>query len=253
MRDVMKALQEHAQAVVKAGYKSEEILGVFCYGSQNYGFADEHSDVDSKAIIIPKFYDLCFLPPVSKEIHLENGEHCEVKDIREIIKMFCKQNLNFVEILFTEYCYINPEYEALWNFYFKQHGERIAHYNPMQTVMSICGQAMHTLKQNPTDGKKFADGLRMYNFLTEYLHDKPYAEAMKVPEKGWKEHVMHYKRGRLTPTERETEILVGSFRQLRDSYKDQGIMDTEIATVMREGVMSLIARRNNLPLSAILE
>lgn len=252
MRNIMEAVQEHLQAVIDAGFAPESIVGVFCYGSQNYNFHDEHSDVDTKAIIIPTMKELCFSKPVSREIHLTNGEHCEVKDIREIVNMFRKQNLNFIEILFTPYCYVNPNYQELWRFYFTKYAERIAHYNPRQTVMSICGQAIHTLKQNPADGKKYADGLRMYRFLDEYLKGKSYIEAMTMPDNPWREHVMDFKRGRLAPIDVESEALADSFRKLKDSYSDNDTIDEDISYIMNEGAMCLIAVRNHLPIAAFL-
>lgn len=53
MRNIEEALQEHKQAVLAAGYTEKQILGIFVYGSQNYGTATENSDVDTKAVIIP--------------------------------------------------------------------------------------------------------------------------------------------------------------------------------------------------------
>ena len=101
MRNIQQALEEHKTAVLKK-YPKDKLLGVFLYGSQNYGTSTENSDVDTKAILIPSFGDLILREPVSKEIHLANNEHCEVKDIRELVKMFKKQNINFLEILYTD-------------------------------------------------------------------------------------------------------------------------------------------------------
>ena len=108
MRKWEDALKEHKQAILDKGYKEEQLLGIFLYGSQNYGCETEESDVDTKAIYIPTFEELCFDDPVSKEIQLKNDEHCEIKDIREMVKNFQKQNINFLEILFTDKCINRP-------------------------------------------------------------------------------------------------------------------------------------------------
>ena len=79
MRKWEDALKEHKQAILDKGYKEEQLLGIFLYGSQNYGCETEESDIDTKAIYIPTFEELCFDNPVSKEIQLKNGEHCEIK------------------------------------------------------------------------------------------------------------------------------------------------------------------------------
>lgn len=89
-----------------------EVLGVFMVGSQNYELDIENSDIDTKAIVIPKINDIVLnKQPESRLIVLENSEHIEVKDIREMFKCLLKQNINFLEILFSKSSYINPECE----------------------------------------------------------------------------------------------------------------------------------------------
>lgn len=76
----MKRLQEHLDYVIDLGYNEDRILGIFLYGSQNYGFATETSNVDSKVFILPSFSDLCLNTSLlSKEIHYKNGEHIDLK------------------------------------------------------------------------------------------------------------------------------------------------------------------------------
>ena len=111
----IERLKEHMQEVINRGYDEERILGIFLYGSQNYGFATEKSDVDSRVIIFPTFEEFCLQKDwVSKTIELENGEHIDIKDIRLMHDCFRKQNINFIEILFTKYRYLNPEYKSLY-------------------------------------------------------------------------------------------------------------------------------------------
>ena len=50
---ILKRLQEHWDYAVRQGVDPDRIVGVFLYGSQNYGFANSDSDVDSKLIIVP--------------------------------------------------------------------------------------------------------------------------------------------------------------------------------------------------------
>ena len=96
MRDISVALLEHYNKA-KEKFPHTTILGVFLYGSQNYNIATEESDVDTIAILIPSFEDLVLETPISKEIRFKNGEHCVAKDIREIVKQWKKQSLNFLE------------------------------------------------------------------------------------------------------------------------------------------------------------
>ena len=116
MRNISDAIKEHYQAVIEYGIPEERILGVFLYGSQNYGCALPDSDVDTKTIFIPSLEEAVLNKQMAnREIHLANGEHCEVMDIRHLIDNFKKQNINFVEVLYTEYCYINPKLARIFH------------------------------------------------------------------------------------------------------------------------------------------
>lgn len=185
-------IEKHKQALLNWGFKKENILGIFVYGSQNYNLDTPTSDWDTKAIIIPTIDEVLFNQPVSREISVNRGndewEHCEVKDIREFVKMFEKQNINFIEILFTEYKWINPRFKDLWEKYFISHRENIARYDMNQTIKSIVGQTKHTIKQNPTNGKKIANAYRLVRFLKKYISKKySYLECITIPdsEKDW--------------------------------------------------------------------
>ena len=94
---IMERLQEHYIEALQL-YPQNRIIGVFLHGSANYGLDVENSDIDTKLILVPNLKEVCFSMPISKEYHMENDEHCEVKDIREIIKNFRKQNINCIEI-----------------------------------------------------------------------------------------------------------------------------------------------------------
>jgi predicted nucleotidyltransferase len=102
---VQSRIQEHYEEVVNMGY---EVVGVFLQGSQNYELAYEGSDIDSKAIVLPKFNDFILNKPLTSTTHVcKNNEHIDLKDIRLMFECFKKQNINFVEILFTKYYIID--------------------------------------------------------------------------------------------------------------------------------------------------
>lgn len=183
---IMKRLQEHLDYVIDLGYNEDRILGIFLYGSQNYGFATETSDVDSKVFILPSFSDLCLNTSLlSKEIHYKNGEHIDLKDFRSLRIQLMKQNINYTEILFTEYCIINPKYKDLFHKYFIASRESIARYDELRAIQSISGQLVHTLKQNPTDNKKLHNAKRLFYFLEQYVQNKPYLECIQPKEENF--------------------------------------------------------------------
>lgn len=131
-----------------------EIFGIFLYGSQNYGLATANSDIDTKMIVIPSFDELISKKPVSKTIRFPWGE-CDVKDVREMIKSYKKQNVNFIETLFTDYYCINPEYRTLYNKLVEKR-EEIAHYDEHKALDCFNGLMMQSKKRltTPTDATR---------------------------------------------------------------------------------------------------
>jgi len=247
MRNIMGALIEHKERVLQ-DYTEDQLLGVFLYGSQNYGISTENSDVDTKAILIPTVQDLVLGKPISREIHLENGEHCEVKDIREFIRMFEKQSINFIEVLFTDYCLINRKYNRIWREYFINNREEIAHMNERYTIITVCGQAIRTLKQNKTDGKKFANGLRLYRFLEKYLAGANYSEAIDVSlgDTELAKKLIDYKRGLITVDEKETDKLIDKFSHLLETVDNYDkTPNPRVVEILREGALALVTNEQN--------
>lgn len=226
MSNIKARVKEHWDYLLSIGYNEDRLLGIFAYGSMNYGFyKDGESDVDTKAIILPSFTDFCLTPQmISKEEHFED-EHIEVKDIRLYREQLMKQNINFVEVLFTEYCYINPKYEALFNKYFLENRELIASYDLNKTVKSISGQAEHTLLQDPTDNKKLYNGFRLKYFLENYLNERPYLECIQ-PKGTTKDFLFNLKFGNaeLCKSEkdkkREADRLVDYFKAMKERKFD---------------------------------
>ena len=237
MRNWDAALKEHKQALLNQGFKEENILGIFCYGSQNYNLDTETSDWDTKAIVIPSFEALILERPVALDIKVNDEEHCEIKDIREMVNMFKKQNINFIEILYTKYNWVNPYYMELWNEYFISHREEIAHFDEQKTVLSIVGQAIHTLGQNIYNGKKVANGYRLYIFLQKYLARKPYEECITL-NGDIREFLLELKRHNHVPRYHCT-FLDAALQDLREQDR-MYINNFTVEKVMEDGMIELI-------------
>ena len=104
---IQQELQKHYEEALKY-FDEEHIVGIFLQGSQNYGLDVDGSDIDTKLIVTPTFKEIVRADnPVSTTHIMDNDEHCEVKDIRDYFKIVRKQNINFVEIFFTDYYLVN--------------------------------------------------------------------------------------------------------------------------------------------------
>ena len=223
MRDIELALHEHKQKVLNELKIAEsQLLGVFLYGSQNYGLSTENSDVDTVAIVLPNEYDLYFAKPLTKELHLENGEHCVVKDIREIFNEFKKQNVNFLEILVTKYKWVNPIYDERWTMFTYTWTDAIVRYDMTRAVKSICGQGKHTLRQalnkDALDGKKAANAMKMLAYLNKYIDNYPFEECIVV-SRYEKQYIMDLKTGKKEITREDAEALIKTFEHKEAEFK----------------------------------
>lgn len=179
--EIAKTLQEYYKEL-ETHYPEGSILGIFLYGSQNYDFSTPTSDIDAKAIYIPTMEEMALLKqPISKEYHMPNGAHVELKDIRLMWQMWKKQNMNFVEILFTDYYLIHKWYIDKWQTILELN-EQIATYNMQYGIMSACYQAINTLRPKEISGKKVANAARLTDFIWKYTQGKPYKDCIKVGE-----------------------------------------------------------------------
>ena len=170
-----------------------EVFGVFLYGSQNYGTDTEKSDIDTKVIIVPDFQNLCFGEPVNKRVKTDTGE-ADIKDIREVFDLMFLQNINYLEILFTEYNYINPKYKTLYNHIFGIR-EDIARYHEESAYNTMFGMyfqaRIRLTRTTPTTEediklygyhrKSLSNMDRMCRTIEKYMKGRPYGECIYSP------------------------------------------------------------------------
>lgn len=210
-------LIEHSRDAL-AFFPSNRTVGIFLQGSQNYQLDIETSDVDTKLIVTPTFQEIAFnKKPVSTTFIRSNDEHIDFKDIRLMIECFKKQNLNFLEILFTRYHFCNPLYMREWQRLVNER-ERIARYNPYQTVKSMKGIAMEKfhalehpypskieiLKKYGFDPKQLHHLLRVEDYLERYIAGEAYEDCLVPRDPSYLKAV---KRGNYTLEEARKEAI----------------------------------------------
>lgn len=164
---IMEKMTQHLEYVESLGV---EWVGLFLQGSQNYGLDTENSDVDTKAIVLPSLEQLAFnKKPLSYTHVMEDNSHCDVKDLRLYFDCFKKGNVNFVEILFTDYFILNPKYMGLWN-ELCEYRENIARYNRWATLNAMLGMMREKRKQlfNPSEGQ--AEEIERHGYARKQLH-----------------------------------------------------------------------------------
>lgn len=217
---IQNRVEEHLNTIVDTGkYWQYPYLVCAANGSMNYNLWDEESDVDTKLLMIPTAYDL-FLDKkhLNKVEIMDNGEHCTVKDFRDYFKIIYKANINFLEILCTEYYVVNPQYKIYWE-YLRKHCDDIANLNPQKLIFSSLGMAMEKAKKICHDSpanheliekygyvaKELQHIMRLYLFVKRYLVDgAPFSQAIWVDgydsfgkESMYRDEMMDIKRYRI--------------------------------------------------------
>jgi predicted nucleotidyltransferase len=191
---IMARLNEHYKEA-KTLIDESRIVALCLQGSQNYGLDYAGSDIDTKLIIVPSFEDIVFnRRPMSTTHVRHNNEHIDIKDFRLYRQCFEKQNLNFLEILFTPYKIVNPQYEQWWN-RLVENREAIAHYDIHRAIKSMKGIAMekyHAMEHKyPSkvdiiekygyDSKQLHHLMRVENYLMRYMAGESY-ESCLIPD-----------------------------------------------------------------------
>lgn len=165
----MEKLNEHYQEALTI-FPKDKILGIFIQGSQNYGLDWSGSDIDTKCIVLPTLEDICLNKKATSYTHVrKNNEHIDFKDLRVITGDFKKQNINFLEILFTKYYIINNDYEHLFK-PLLENVEAIARYDNYRFIRATAGMSMEKLKALELDRPSQHDEIVKYGWATKQLH-----------------------------------------------------------------------------------
>lgn len=204
---ILERVKDHLVDVRSNFYSDKDWFVICLQGSQNYGLADEESDVDTKMLLLPSMRDLVLNnKAVSKTCIRDNNEHIDCKDTREYFKIFRKSNINFVEILFTDYWIANPLYQDLWLELLSRR-EELARINPYAAVNCMGGMAaekwhaltheypsrMHMIEKYGVDPKQLSHLIRIKYFIDAYIAGKPYMDCIQV-KGGDKDYLLRIKR-----------------------------------------------------------
>lgn len=251
---IFSGVQQHEKDF-KINYPHMEWVGLFLQGSQNYELDYEDSDIDTKMIVLPSFEDIIVANnPISQTHIRDNSEHIDVKDIRVILDTIRKQNINFVEILFTKYRVLNPKYEKDMKLLLK-HREEIARYDVYGALNCMVGMSMqkykamehpyptivHKIEKYGYDPKQLHHIVRMRDFIFRYTRGEDYASCL-IPSD--REYLIEVKKGLHSLDEARTlaERLVKETRDIKEEYmsKYENKILTEVEELMLEVKMNML-------------
>lgn len=255
-QEVLNKVEEHLEDF-KKNYPTTEWVGIFLQGSQNYQLDYEDSDVDTKLITLPSKEDFVRVKNPMSFTHIRgNNEHIDLKDIRTMMNTFKKQNINFIEVLFTDYMILNPKYEELF-MPLIENKERVARYDIYTALNCMVGMAcqkhkalehpyptiVHKIEKYGYDPKQLHHILRMVDFIDRYCQGEKYEKCLVPTDR---EYLIEVKKGYYsleearTLADNELEIVKG----LRDNYvsKNKNIIDDGIALIMEEITLEILKK-----------
>ena len=202
---IQDKVESHLADVI-VNYPKNRVVGIFYQGSGNYGLDYEGSDVDTKCIIVPSIEDLHDMQRESYCRVRHNDEHTDMKDVRLMFELFLKQNVNFLEILYTPFYRINPLYEDIWNEVVAIRDDIVKYQKTalLKSLKGIAGEKYHALEHRyPSriewldkfgyDPKQLHHLIRIEEFTRRWLNGTSFKECLitKQPEsliemkKGW--------------------------------------------------------------------
>lgn len=191
--------------------RDKNLVGVFLYGSQNYGLDTENSDVDTKALYVPTLSQLCKLNAGSADLRTVGNGTLLFRDVREHFVLMHKQSFNDLEWLFTDYYYVNDVYEDLVD-ELRERREELARMNPVKCANAMRGMAYkhfrnYTLRSK---GKGLVYALKFARAYHNYVvKDMSFAECLRPSDE---EMFMEVRKLR------DMEHLEEAFVDVRDTF-----------------------------------
>lgn len=182
--------------------------------------------------------------------------------MRLYIQTFRKQNLNFLEILFTDFKIVNPIYEDLWNI-LVEHREEIARYNEWKAVKSMKGVGMekyHALEHHyPSrmevinkwgyDPKQLHHLLRIEEYLNRYIAGESYEKCLRPHDP---KYLIDVKKGLYSLEQARVigETAFNNITKIADDYTNsiEDIPNTDIDIILDEVQAEMVKRAISLEL-----
>lgn len=266
-------LREHLSEALSSNPKIKDWFIIAANGSVNYDLDYKDSDIDSKLLVIPDIHQLIW-NNVHNYLHVmsDNEEHCEVKDVRNYFYTILKQNINFVETLFSDYVVVNPKYADIWEVFVAMR-EEIAFYDPIAAMNCIVGMMRQkqidmvsmspgrkeAIEKYGYDVKNYHHIWRLHLFFRDYLKNygdidnkTPYKDCLIKRLPYIRNFLIDIKQGNLSITVEEAkqraDELYAADKELKDKviekYKNSSAKDYQeyIRNFINETIEILIDR-----------
>jgi hypothetical protein len=232
----------------------------------NYSTWDEQSDVDSKLLVIPSFEDIALGRKEIASVHImsDNDEHVEIRDVRAYFKLMLKQNINFLEVLFSDFVIVNNKYSDLY-YELVSRREDIAHANTY-LFMKACKGMVHQkaaalkhpypskellLENHGYDAKQLQNALRLCEFAERYSKGESFEECLCSNELEYMMDVKRYRAGiDADKAEKMMNVAVKKIDGIEAAYNTyrKNETDPEVLEFLENNLLKLFSRAYDVKL-----
>lgn len=178
--EIMPVLSSYASEISK----THDLMFVALYGSQNYHMDNADSDIDAYAVVIPSKRDLIYGKKTNRKLETRHGI-VTVKTIDDMLRMYSKQSINFLETLFTPYLVFANEYqrEVLS---LRSHATEISNIDMTQQLTTTrgyltgqCIEAQKKVNEDETRARKcLARALQLQHFMDLRILGQDFMSAL---------------------------------------------------------------------------
>ena len=173
----MDVLRNQIVEVIQHNIPFTRIVFISLYGSQNYHLAGSFSDIDSECFIFPSIHDFCFLDkPTSFKLHTEHGD-IYVKDIRLMFDELRKSSPNILELLASNYMWINKDYQ----YYFLPILKNVDNFAQLSTYKLLKGlEGLFKRYSNPLDlsSKYLVNAMRIQQMISRIIAGEDFSSTL---------------------------------------------------------------------------
>ncbi|WP_332692682.1 DNA polymerase beta superfamily protein [Halalkalibacter lacteus] len=211
-------------------------------GSANYNLTTAESDKDYKVFILPTFADLYYSKTYTASIIGDTIDQ-DYHDIRKLVSLFWKSNVNFVEVLFSSDVTIN---KTIW---IKESIEQIfamkneiaamnipylykackgMYYSKIKYIETGNESTNYLVEQFGYDLKSAMHAYRILDFIERFAEREftNFQTAIKYDDKG-REFMLSIKNGQFTKAEyiKLVEKKMSTFDKLENLYLQQPVRE----------------------------
>ena len=119
----------------------------------------------------------------------------------------------------------------------------MARYDIRQGILSVAHQAIHTIKQNPMDGKKIGNGYRLLHLLCAFDFGIDYASCL-VPLGDDREKIKRLKSGEEEVLPHYAETLIDYFESMIEAYDEKEMLkDNSVSLALENFILLMVQDR----------